>query len=63
MPPGASTLRYVHDSVTKEFLNIGVAVYAPQGFFLQAKCTPHYGRLNNTLAACPRRSMEIDSGN
>ena len=49
VPYSFSILRYVHDSVTQEFLNIGVAVYSPQGFFLQARCTPHYGRLNHTF--------------
>lgn len=41
-----SVLRYVHDPVTTEFVNIGVAVYAPDARYLNAICTPHYQRLS-----------------
>ena len=40
-----SVLRYIHDPVTQEFANIGVALYAPEAKYLSAICTPHYGRL------------------
>jgi hypothetical protein len=41
-----SVLRYVHDPVTQEFANVGVALYAPQAKYLSAICTPNYGRLS-----------------
>jgi hypothetical protein len=44
-PYSFSVLRYVHDAVTQEFINIGVAVYAPEAGFLRAICTTQYGRI------------------
>jgi hypothetical protein len=41
-----SVLRYVHDPVTAEFVNIGVALYAPAAKYLDAICTSHYQRLS-----------------
>ena len=41
-----SILRYVHDPVTAEFVNIGVALYAPDAKYLNALCTSHYQRLS-----------------
>jgi len=41
-----SVLRYVHDPVSAEFVNIGVAVYAPAAKYLNALCTSHYQRLS-----------------
>jgi hypothetical protein len=46
IPYSFSVLRYVHDPVTGEFANIGIAVYAPQAKYLNALCTSHYGRLS-----------------
>jgi hypothetical protein len=40
------TLRYVHDVVTGEFVNIGVVFYAPGQRFLDARFTTSYERLN-----------------
>jgi hypothetical protein len=40
-------LRYIHDILTGEFINIGVVVYAPEHRFLGCLCTPRYGRLSN----------------
>ena len=40
------TLRYVHDVVTGEFVNIGVVLYAPEQRFLDARFTTSYERLN-----------------
>jgi hypothetical protein len=45
-PYSFSVLRYVHDPVTQEFVNIGVAVFAPKVGFLRALCPGHYGRIN-----------------
>ncbi|MDZ4796913.1 MAG: DUF3037 domain-containing protein [Bryobacteraceae bacterium] len=44
-----SVLRYVHDPVTQEFLNIGIAVYSAQTGYLRAKCTTHYRRITRTF--------------
>jgi hypothetical protein len=44
-PYSFSILRYVHDPVTQEFVNIGVAVYSPEAGFLRALCATHYARI------------------
>lgn len=44
-PYSFSILRYVHDPVTQEFINIGVAVYSRDSGFLRATCTTHYARI------------------
>ncbi|MCC6392897.1 MAG: DUF3037 domain-containing protein [Bryobacterales bacterium] len=44
-PYSFSVLRYVHDAVTQEFINIGVAVYSREAGFLRAICTTHYARI------------------
>jgi hypothetical protein len=45
-----SVLRYVHDPVTKEFLNVGVVVYSGQARFLRAACDINYGRITRMFA-------------
>ncbi len=45
-PYNFTVLRYMHDIVTGEFVNIGVVLYAPKARFLSAACTPRYGRLS-----------------
>lgn len=40
-----SVLRYVHDPVTQEFVNIGVAVFSAEARFLRATCTLNYRRI------------------
>jgi hypothetical protein len=45
VPYSFSILRYVHDPVTKEFLNIGVVLYSREAKFLRAVCTTNYGRI------------------
>lgn len=42
-------LRYVHDIVTGEFVNMGVALYAPEAKYVSAICTPRYGRLSKVF--------------
>jgi hypothetical protein len=37
-------LRYVHDLATGEFVNMGVALYAPEANYVSAICSPRYGR-------------------
>ena len=44
-PYSFSVLRYVHDPVTQEFINIGVAVYSREAGFMRAVCTTHYARI------------------
>ncbi len=42
-----SVIRYVHDVVGGEFVNVGVVLYAPDLNFLRAKCTQNYARLTH----------------
>ena len=44
-----SVLRYVHDVTSGEFVNVGVALYAPQARYLSAMCRPTYGRLSKVF--------------
>ncbi len=41
-----TVLRYIHDVVSGEFANVGVALYAPDVGFLGAACASTYGRLS-----------------
>jgi hypothetical protein len=45
VPYSFSVLRYVHDPVTQEFANIGVAVYSKDQCYLNARCETHYARI------------------
>ncbi|HLQ27388.1 MAG TPA: DUF3037 domain-containing protein [Acidiferrobacterales bacterium] len=40
-----TVLRYVHDITTGEFVNVGVALYAPEACYASALCRTTYGRL------------------
>jgi hypothetical protein len=40
-----SVLRYLHDPVTQEFVNIGVAVFSPEAGYFRAMCTTSYSRI------------------
>jgi len=44
-----TVLRYVHDTTTGEFINVGVALYAPQTRYASALCRSTYGRLNKVF--------------
>lgn len=46
IPYTFSVLRYIHDVITGEFANVGVALYAPDAKFLGAACATTYGRLS-----------------
>jgi hypothetical protein len=50
-----SVLRYVHDTVTQEFVNVGVALFAPEAGFLHAECTDSYARISHMF-------LKIDGG-
>jgi Protein of unknown function (DUF3037) len=41
-----TVLRYVHDTVTGEFVNVGVALYAPDARYLGALCRTTYRRVS-----------------
>lgn len=41
-----SILRYIHDVVPGEFVNVGVALYAPDARFLDITCVGTYGRVS-----------------
>src|SRR3989337_3561779 len=49
-PYSFSVLRYIHDVVTGEFINVGVVLYAPKVRFLRAICTSRYGRLTRMFS-------------
>jgi hypothetical protein len=50
IPYSFSVLRYIHDIVTGEFINVGVVLYAPKARFLSAICTSRYGRLSKMFS-------------
>lgn len=41
-----STLRYIYDPVTLEFVNVGVVVYSQETRLMRARCTTQYGRIS-----------------
>lgn len=43
-PYSYSVLRYVHDAATREFVNVGVVLYAPTKGFLKGRCSSRYRR-------------------
>ncbi|HME05596.1 MAG TPA: DUF3037 domain-containing protein [Bryobacteraceae bacterium] len=49
-PYSFSVLRYIHDPVSQEFINIGIAVYSREAGFLCAICTTHYARITRMFA-------------
>src|SRR6266568_3996437 len=46
-----SVLRYIHDPVSAEFVNVGVALYAPETRFFSAICSPNYGRISQMFGS------------
>ncbi len=44
-----TVLRYVHDTTTGEFLNVGVVLSAPEARYASAMCRQTYGRLSKTF--------------
>lgn len=45
-PYSFSVLRYVHDPVSLEFANVGVAVFSVHSRYFDAICAQHYGRIS-----------------
>lgn len=41
-----SVLRYVHDPVTQEFVNVGIALFSPEAGYLRSMCTTSYARVS-----------------
>ena len=50
IPYSFSVLKYIHDIVTGEFINVGVVLYAPKARFISAICTSRYGRLSKMFS-------------
>jgi hypothetical protein len=44
-----SVLRYVHDPVTEEFVNIGVVLFSPAARYMRAVCTSSYSRITRVF--------------
>lgn len=50
-------LRYFHDVLTDEFVNIGIVVYAPKVRFLGFKATPRISRISSVFPDVRRESF------
>jgi hypothetical protein len=50
VPYTYTVLRYIHDVLSGEFVNIGVVLYSPNAKFLDAKFSLHYGRLSRMFS-------------
>jgi hypothetical protein len=48
-PYSFTVLRYFHDVMTGEFVNVGVVLYSPQPNFLDCRITQLYGRLSKVF--------------
>ena len=48
-PYSFTVLRYVHDIATGEFLNVGVALLAPERRFVNVQCRNTFQRLKNVF--------------
>lgn len=51
VPYTFASLRYVHDMVTQEFINMGVAAYSPAMRYLRVRCSTSYHRLTKAFGA------------
>lgn len=49
IPYSFCVLRYIHDGITGEFVNVGVAVFSADIPYLKAKCTIQYGRITRVF--------------
>jgi hypothetical protein len=48
-PYSYTVLRYVHDTTTGEFVNVGVAIYSREARYASALCRTTFGRLSKTF--------------
>lgn len=46
-----SVLRYVHDPLTEEFMNIGIVVYSLESRFLEVMLNEKYGRISQSFSS------------
>jgi hypothetical protein len=44
-----SVLRYVHDTTTGEFINVGVVLYSPEACYASALCRSTFGRISKAF--------------
>ena len=44
-----SVLRYVHDTTTGEFINVGVVLYSPEARYASALCRSTFGRISKAF--------------
>jgi hypothetical protein len=42
-----SVIRYVHDTVSGEYVNVGIVVYAPELRYIKARCTTRHSRVSS----------------
>jgi hypothetical protein len=56
-PYSYTVLRYVHDIMTGEFVNVGVVVYAPSLSWLRAKTRPSMGRVKELFPDLDRKAF------
>jgi hypothetical protein len=54
-----TVLRYVHDIGTGEFLNVGVALLAPECNFIDARCRTTYKRLRDVFPSLDGDSFRV----
>ena len=50
-------IRYTHDQVTGEFVNVGVVLYAPVDRFLKAVVTTRYARVSNFFPSASGQAL------
>src|SRR5689334_20828162 len=54
-----AVLRYVHDTLSREFLNVGVIVFAPEAKFLGHQFRKSYARLARTFPGIDGEAFRI----
>lgn len=57
-----SILRYVHDVATREFVSIGVVLYAPNAGYLAARCTKRHRRASSLFLNIDTKSFHRLTG-
>ncbi|WP_457091057.1 DUF3037 domain-containing protein [Microvirga sp. P5_D2] len=56
-PYSYTVLRYMHDVITGEFVNVGVVLFVPSGNILRAKMRTSVGRIKGVFPDLDRRSF------
>ena len=57
-----TVLRYVHDVVSGEALNVGVVMHAPKAEFLEVRTRKTIGRLKQAFPDLDRRAFVMSMG-